>query len=231
VTAVSIQQFQRKLNLSRRIHLAGDNAELRVAECEPGITEPHAVEHIEELAPELQVHAAVTQEAIVLYQSYIEVVRSLVANIRQSAARIAEGVRGRLAEYARAEPCPSLACASPDRNALYPLLFGREFPPNEFVRLVAVVKNSGVPLSAVYMPFTSQPDTSALRALELFQNFFPFPNGKDVVYATTSRWGLSKALSERSSRRLLAFWKLLGVPLCSSQPTTASVSPIPLLTV
>ena len=38
-------------------------------------------------------------------------------------------------------------------------------------------------------------------------------------------------LSERSSRRLLAFWKLLGVPLCSSQPTTASESPMPLLSV
>src|SRR4051794_34162035 len=81
------------------------------------------------------------------------------------------------------------------------------------------------------MPLNSHPETSGLNQPPPPNHFLPLPNGSHVVYATTSLCGLSNAFRDLSRRRLFAFWKLFGVPLCSSQPTTASVSPIPLLSV
>src|SRR5262245_58998081 len=99
----SVQQLQCKLYQTRRIDLVADDSKLWRAQRQPGITEPHPVEYVEELAPELQIEAAVTIEPVIFYQTDVEVVRAVVTDVRQRAAGVSESEGRRLAEHARVE--------------------------------------------------------------------------------------------------------------------------------
>src|SRR6266571_4916076 len=55
-------------------------------------------------------------------------------------------------------------CAEPSSLALCPVLFGRDPPPNEFVRFTALVRGSGLPDWNVLPPLTPHPETILLPA-------------------------------------------------------------------
>src|SRR4051794_36619419 len=65
------QQFERKLDSSGRVRLTGNHTELRGPKCQPGVSEANAVEHVEELATQLQVYPSVAEEPVVLDESRI----------------------------------------------------------------------------------------------------------------------------------------------------------------
>src|SRR4029450_6775008 len=72
----------------------------------------------------------------------------------------------------------SRSCARSSSVAVWPLLLGREPPPKEVVRLLAVLSAKGNPLWKVEAPLKPQPETSAPAApLTPPRTFFPFPTG------------------------------------------------------
>src|SRR6266851_5548776 len=98
-----IQKLECKLDQTRRVDLVADDPELWRPQRKAGIAESHPVEDVKELAPELQVEAAVTIEAVILDQAHIQIVSALIASVRQGPAGVAESESGRLAKHAGIE--------------------------------------------------------------------------------------------------------------------------------
>src|SRR6266852_5741142 len=70
-------------------------------------------------------------------------------------------------------------CAEPSSLALFPVLFGRDPPPNEFVRFTASVRGSGLPDWNVPPPLTPHPDTILLPApVAPDRKRLPLPTGR-----------------------------------------------------
>src|SRR6266852_4398139 len=70
-------------------------------------------------------------------------------------------------------------CAEPLSWALCPVLFGREPPPKELVRLTASVRGRGDPDWNVLMPLTPHPDTILPgKPVNPEINFWPLPRGR-----------------------------------------------------
>src|SRR5215831_20390973 len=107
--------------------------------------------------------------------------------------------RGRLAEYAGVEPLRQALVRIFGQIRGFSVVVG---PRSSSKGVREVPRNSGVPLSAVYKPLNSQPETTHPTPRAFASHFFPLPQGNSAVYATTRRCGLSNAFSARSSRRL-----------------------------
>src|SRR5436309_14484688 len=84
--------------------MSTDDIELWSPKAQARVPESHAIQHIEELASELQIETAFRTEAIVLREPEIEVVDSMTTDVRQCSARVSKSKRSRLAEHARVEP-------------------------------------------------------------------------------------------------------------------------------
>src|SRR5262249_27431323 len=99
----SIDQFQRKLDQPRLIHLCVDDAELRCSERHTWIAKPNAVQHIEELGPKLEIQSAFSEKPVILGDAEVKIIGAMVAHVGERSRGSSEREGWRLAEYTGVE--------------------------------------------------------------------------------------------------------------------------------
>src|SRR5262249_27335088 len=111
--------------------------------------ETNTVEEIEKLAAELQIQPALSVEPIILDKSDIEVVRAVIAHVRQGPAGVSERERRRLAEYAGVEPLREALVGISGQKRGFSVVVGPRSSSKGVREIGRGPRNSGVPLSAV----------------------------------------------------------------------------------